>query len=551
MRGGVSAFAALALTSTSLADASPLIVDQQRIDQTQATQPNGLRGLTDERGVAPLLSEPSPRPAASSSSAPGVSLRAVHISGSSLSAEILDAVWRRRVGLGLDDATITAISGALIAAYQRSDIALYSVVTPAQDLSSGVLDVQVSEGHIANIVIQTDDAGAPDIALARRYAERLTHESPLRRLTLERMMSFIRDIPGERVEATLQPSTDAGGTQLLLTLRRRRTDVGVSVSNRGTPLLGRTQGSFDAALNGMIRGGDRTDIALTLPLDQNSFRYAAISYTTPVGHDGASVSVNASTLHTEPRGLGVQGNATAGGASVSYPLLRGFTRNVTASVGVDALNTENATVGQVVDTSRTRALRVGASYADSSANSARNVSLFASFGIDGLGARVDPLFADADFFKLGASASWTHLFAQRLALRVSAQAQVGGSMLPASEQFALGGDAYGRAFASAVVQGDQGLAASIETAFLPPDGWLPSLFQGSEAYVFFDTGTVHVNDRPLLSGADYSLSSGGFGARIALGHQLTLGAEFARALDMPDGIDGDDWRLVYTLVGRR
>jgi hypothetical protein len=47
------------------------------------------------------------------------------------------------------------------------------------------------------------------------------------------------------------------------------------------------------------------------------------------------------------------------------------------------------------------------------------------------------------------------------------------------------------------------------------------------------------------------LSSAGFGARLSLGHQFTLGAELAHAIDAPAAGDDGDLRLVYTLVGRR
>lgn len=545
---GASAFVAIALTSTSLAHASPLIIDQQRVDQTQAAQPDTLRGLTDEQEASPRIVPQPQRASLPQHGAATAELHSVRISGSSLPPASLDAIWRSRIGTSLDDAAIAAISDGLIADYQHSDIALYSIVTPEQDLASGDLLVQVSEGHIANIVIQTDDANAADIRLARAYAQRLTEERPLRRSTLERMMSFIRDIPGERVEASLAPASEAGGAQLTLTMRRKTFDAGVSVSNRGTPLLGRTQGSLDVSLNGMLRGGDRTDLALTAPIGQHSFRYVALGYTTPVGSDGATVSANISNLHTQPSG--VEGEATAGGVSVSYPLLRGFTRTFTVSAGIDALDSENATVGQVVDSSRTRAVRAGLSYADTSATSARNASLFASFGIDGLGARVNPLFADADFTKLALQGGWSQVIAQRFALRLSAQAQLSESDLPASEQFALGGDQYGRAFPSAIIQGDEGLAGSLEVAFLPPDAWLPQIMRGSEAYVFVDAGSVHANARPLLDANDDALSSGGLGARISLAHRLMLGAEVAHAIEAPRGYDDDEWRFVYTLVGR-
>lgn len=158
--------------------------------------------------------------------------------------------------------------------------------------------------------------------------------------------------------------------------------------------------------------------------------------------------------------------------------------------------------------------------------------------------------ADTDFVKLAAQAGSRRL-AQNFALRLNAQAQVSASALPPSEQFAFGGDAYGRAFPSALIQGDHGFAAPVETAFIAPDPWFPPFFQGSEAYAFVDGGVVRTNARPSLSASNESLSSAGFGARLSRGHQFTLGAELAHAIDASTAGDDGDWRVVYMLVGRR
>jgi len=548
------AFSAL-IAAPALAHASPLIVDQQRVDQTDAqpaAQREELRGLTGESGASPPMAvpaQPTPTIAPSPTGEIGA-LNAVRISGSSLGSEHLRAAWAPYMGDPLDSDTITEISAEIAALYAASDIALYSVVTPEQDLSTGVLQIQVIEGHIANIVIQTDVADAPDVRLARTYAERLTEEAPLRRSTLERTMSLIRDISGERVEATLTPAAELGGAQLTLAMRRNRADVGFSISTRGTPLLGETQASADVSLHGMIRGGDRTDIAVTAPLDGDFFRYVALSHSTPIGDDGARLTANVSNMQTQPDGLAVEGEATSAGLSISYPIIRNYRRSLYASLGVDALDTENAVVGQVVDTNRTRAVRAGLTYTDSNPNRVFSASVFSSLGFDGMGARVDPLFAEADFNKLVLRGSWSRLYADHFALRLNGQLQTSPSLLPASEQMAIGGDAYGRAFASAIAQGDQGAAGSLEIAVLPPESTLPSPFRGSEAYVFYDAGRVRLHERPLLAESEDALSSAGLGGRIALGRRLTLTAELARGIELPDQETDDDWRLVYTLVGR-
>ena len=444
-------------------------------------------------------------------------------------------------------ALIEQITAALNTRYQRSDIALFTILAPNQDLSDGVLDLVVIEGHITRVEIQTDARGAYDIGYTRDLAEHLTEERPLRRQTMERYLSLIRDIPGERVTARLEPAPERGGAVLILEARRNRIDGGIGVDNRGTPELGETQITFDASYNGLLRGGDKTSFLYVIPAEDDLFNYMALAHTTPIGADGARLNLNVSRLETDSAN-GVSGEAETAGVSVSYPLLRGYRENSDLSFGFDALNSENAQLGQTIVSNQTRAFRLGVSYTRAHANAATGAFASLSGGVDGWGSEVNPLVADADFVKLSAGANWSRLWARAYAARVRAQVQLTDDILPSSEQMALGGG-YGRAYVSGVVQGDQGAAISVETAYIL-DALTPSWMDGSEIYAFADEGHVWLNERPILPELDFSLSSAGFGARLGLGPKTVLGLEVARGLEAPYRGAEEDWRLIYSLSTR-
>ncbi|HVK80021.1 MAG TPA: ShlB/FhaC/HecB family hemolysin secretion/activation protein, partial [Verrucomicrobiae bacterium] len=360
-----------------------------------------------------------------------------------------------------------------------------------------------------------------------------------------------REIPGQSVEASFVPiSRNSNQVRLVITARRNRADFGVALSHRPTPLLGDTQVNADLSLNGWLRGGDRLGLALSTSAQNDLFRYYGLSYSTPVGHNGWRAALNLSSLTTEPDIAPTQGTANSAAFVVSYPLLRSVMRNTTVSFGVDALDTENSVFGQALDSSRTRVLRSSLSH--SRQNNRRAIAGTASFslGLDSLGARVDPLTGDADFMKLTGQGSWTRVLTERALLRVRTQAQISGDRLPTSERFALGGEQYGRAFASGLVQGDQGIAASAEAAYRPRLQFAPRL-AGSEAYAFVDGGTVWVRERTLSPSTDESLSSYGAGVRISLGRSLSMGIEIARPIDSPaTDTEDDDWRLTYSIRAR-
>src|SRR3546814_17175573 len=88
--------------------------------------------------------------------------------------------------------------------YGKGDVSLYTIVVPQQNLSDGVLTLRVVEGYIDDVVI-TGDVKGRGLDLVRRYAARLAAEKPLRRPTLERYLSLIRDIPGLETERSDEP----------------------------------------------------------------------------------------------------------------------------------------------------------------------------------------------------------------------------------------------------------------------------------------------------------------------------------------------------------
>jgi hemolysin activation/secretion protein len=557
--GAAALAAALApapfFVSASFAQSAPLLIERGRIDRPEQQQaptpePPPLRGrftLDGQTEAAPPAPPPSPPQQQQQEEQPAPLARVV-VQGSSLPVEDVSETWVGKIGAPLDRSLVEQIIAALNATYQKSDIALFTILAPNQNLADGVLVLHAIEGHVAHIDIRTDHRDAKDIEYASRLAQNLTEERPLRRQTLERYLSLIRDIPGEKITARLEPAPELGGANLILEARRNGFDGGIGVDNRGTPELGRTQISFDAAYNGLLRGGDMTSFLFVMPAEDDLFTFIALGHSTPIGDDGARLNLNASQLKTQPDGR-QDGEANAGGVSFSYPLIRGYKENVSLSLGIDALNSENALLGQTIANNRTRALRLGVSYAYATPQTAFGAAASLSEGFDIWGAKTDPLFADSEFTKLTGQANWSRLWARRYIARLRAQAQLSDHILPSSEQMSLGGEAYGRAYESAIVQGDQGVAAAAEGALIL-DAFTPSWMDGSEFYVFADAGQVWLNARPILPELDFSLSTAGLGARFALGKKTVLGLEFARSLEPPYPGAEEDWRLVYRLSTR-
>lgn len=109
-RASALLLATLALAPASLAHASPLIIDQQRVDQTAPQPPDALRGRTEDSGRAPLENNTPQVPVIRDGAA--TTLTTVEIVGSSLAASDLASAYNAHIGTRLDDATIAAICDA-------------------------------------------------------------------------------------------------------------------------------------------------------------------------------------------------------------------------------------------------------------------------------------------------------------------------------------------------------------------------------------------------------------------------------------------------------
>ena len=527
--------------------------------QTGAPATSGSATLLDRNRAdrAPPVAAPpaavSPSPVSSSvvreaTSSPAFTVRRVQVDGATAPSALIRGATAPFVGRTLDADGAGAIADALAAAYAKTDVAISTVVLPRQTFAGGIVRVRVIEGRLEGVDVQSRD---PRLAArVRALTAPLLRQAPLRRSAFDRVWLLVQSIPGVKAQVVFARGAKTGHVRLQIMIKVRRLKGGVGISDRGQNLLGRTQMSANVQLNGLFRGGDQTTLVLAAPTDVGRFFYVGLSHLTPLGDSGATAQLSFGHINTHPRGLDTRGEATVASLQVSYPVTLSGTRSLTVSGSLDAVDSSNALVGTVLTDERTRALRGSAAFVQSFHRGDGAVSLAATLsqGIDGLGAKALALgYSKADFRKLTVQAAATRRYG-KWTVRLRATGQAGFDDLPASEQITLGGDDFGRAFASGVAMGDSGAAASAEIAYAPKST-LP-LANAPEIYLFADAGRVRTFARPGLGlpGRTDELASAGVGARVTVEKHTALQVEVARALveDTPYH-HGDDWRLIVGL----
>jgi hemolysin activation/secretion protein len=502
-----------------------VIVDRNRIDRTPAPR------------EAPARPEPKRGTASVGATGSEAPIRGIVFKGAQAPAAVAEEA-RRFLGRPGNRDTLLELAGTLSRAYQRTDVALYTVAIPEQDTSTGNVTVLLTEGRIASAAVK---GGKGRNWLLRARIAPMLDETPLSRATFERQVTLMRAIPGMTFTTDFADPHADGALALTVTPKQKRTRFTAGFSNRGVAQLGNGQFDAKAEFYGLGTQGDQLTLSASAASDFKRYRYLSGAYAVPITASGLTLTTSGGYLETRPKGYPVRGKAKQAGTALSYPLIKGFRRSLDLSLGVDGLNSDNAAFGALIATERTRALRGGASYSDTREKRSVALGLSASQGLDILGARTDPLYADPRFLKLNGSAYLAQAIGKHMVARVQAGGQWSRDRLPAAERFAVGGDNYGRAFDVGFLSGDRGAGAAGEFAVRPLKR---GKFGTSEIYTFVDRAWIGIEGRGGVPGrSDYALASAGFGTRLRWLDKAEIGVEAERVIDDPwPGYD-EDWRV--------
>ena len=473
-------------------------------------------------------------------------LTRVVIEGSTLPTSILAEAYGPFIGRITDNAALTAVTNAIAAEYARSDVALYTVMVPDQRFEDGVLRLAVIEGHIGRVEIR-GKLRKSRLNLLRAYLRPIERERPLHSSTLQRAISLIRDMPGVTATPAFNQGDGSGAVTLVIPVSEKVVEVATGINDRGTALLGRTQAQVDVLVNGILSGGDQLRTTVVLPTHTSRFQYYAGTYITPIDAHGTSITGNLSYLRTRPAAIPLEGDATSFGVQITHALIRRYNKNLYITAGVDGIDTNNALLGFMLSNDRVRALRLGMSYTTATKRNQLTLSATASFGLDVLGARVVAGQSKQRFRKINGRLNDSLQVGRSFVIRLNGFGQMTGNDLPSSEQIALGGDEFGRAYEAALIAGDEGYAGSAEFAWVPPKG-LPTALTGSELYVYSDAGHVTYRGRFGAEALSSSLASIGGGIRLHVISKTILQLECVRGLLNPVSYeDREKARVLFSI----
>ena len=509
---------------------------ERRFDSQQSSQ--GANGR-------PRLPLPQfARPEGQGDSRPLFVLRHVSITGAvAIPQERLAATYQSYIGKKVSQADLAAIAAAVSDVYRAAGFHLSRAIVPPQDIQSGQLHVQVIEGSITELALKGD--GAEQFGV-RPMLEAVLTERPSRLATLERQLLLINGRPGVQIEDTAieEIGIASGHFRLILSLKTWHVFTSFGIDNLGSSSVGPWQSYGTAAFNSYLAPGDSLVLNLsTTPGDPRQLAFGRLSYDVPVGTDGARIG--ASGYYSEVRPGDYRRLYSDNIKTESFELrgsivpLQSQKSSLTLTAAAGFTNaTENDVFGPIyADRIRTASLTSDYRLQDSFGGT-NYLTVNYRQGLDILGASQ----RDDDYLsRYGASSKFSALnfwftryqtLTDAWSLKLAAAGQTASGPLFTSQQFYLGGIAFGRGYGSAEISGDNGLAGSAELRFDQKTGL--RYLSGYQLYGFVDSGVAWNDGYRLRDGL--SLTSAGGGVRFFLvdGLQADIGAAAPLTYRAPD-----------------
>nr|WP_315247432.1 ShlB/FhaC/HecB family hemolysin secretion/activation protein [uncultured Albidiferax sp.] len=445
---------------------------------------------------------------------------------------------------------------------------LARVSLPGQDITDGTVRFTITESRLGRILLQQSDRPLAAALSARAQALLEYHLHPGQPLSvpaLERALLLADDIPGVRVNGSLQASDIPDSTDVVVVLSASVPYRGeASLDNGGHRATGSERATAELRL--LSPWGQGEQINLKGSVSRGS-QFLGLGSNLPVGNQGWRIALAASALRYQvlearntTTGLPPEGAINGFVVGAHYPLVRSALSNWQLSAGMQQTQWRNRDDNQalgVLDTAsrgRSRTLElglVGNQFDQLGGGGANNASLALTHGrlsLDG-----SPIqFADAytvatqgSYSKLRWTASRLQTLSPGLSLLGSATGQFASANLDASEKLYLGGMNGVRAYPNAEGGGSTGTQATLELRQDLGAQW--------QASAFYDWGQIQLykhnrfavrSSVPLVDPNRITLQGAGLALTWRGGHGVQIQGTWARRmgsnpLATPSGADTD------------
>lgn len=397
-----------------------------------------------------------------------------------------------------------------------------------QDLSQGIVTIQVVEGELEDIVI-TGLERLQESYLRRRLE--VASKKPLNIRKLETGLQLLVINPLlEKVDAELTAGQKPGSNVLLVDVEQANSfTAGIAFDNYRSPSIGEFQGNINLAHRNLLGFGDRgfAEYGFTEGLNNISAGYT-IPWNAYNGTVGFSYNNSDSEVIEEQfSDLNIESETETFSFNISQPLKQSPNEEFTLGIGFDIrerttfLDGEpfSFSLGPEDGVSRVSVLRFTQDWVKRNTSTVLAARSQFSVGIDAFDATFNETGTDGNFLIWQAQAQWVKQFKPGLLFIARFGGQFTGDSLLSLEQFSLGGVNTVRGYAENQLVTDSGVLGTLELQI--PLTKNPETLQISP---FFDIGNGWNNSEP--DPEDNTLASIGVGLRWNVGGGLLVNLDY-------------------------
>lgn len=538
--------AASALPALAQSVISPGALQQLRIDEEERRRQ--LERMEQQRAVEPKSVAPVAKPVPKADPAAlRFMVREIRFSRSEiLSADELRAFARDYEGREQSLADLQRMTGAINEAYRQRGVVTAQAVIPPQDVSGGIVEIRLVEGHLGSIRIE----GNPSTA-ASYITNRLGMQS-----------GDLIDLPGleadllrfnrtndVQLKAQLLPGQAFATTDLRLDAEEPPHQVfRTFIDNGGS----RGTGEMRAGATYMNRSllGFRDDLSLSTTQSDGQQSYS-VSYGIPINRWGGRLSVGYNQDYTQIRhgsfaSLDITGESKSTTLSLRQPVHVAATSQLDLIAGAKSRRTDNWISEVFLSKIKTQDVSLGAEGQLLDAGGAWMANYSYTRG---------DAQAPSDGNAYWHGRGWLRRQQQlpndwALIGSVSFQ-HTNKAQLPSSEQFLIGGEGTVRGYPVGTYAGETGYITTLElhhplarTAF---GNDMPVVANG---FFFIDYGSVRPYRPPSSTLRSYEdLTSVGWGVNASLGKHLAAKVTLAYAPDKLQDPMRSRFSTLFQIVG--
>lgn len=503
---------------------------------------------------APEVEAAEPPAPAQAPGGPAVLIQRFEITGNSVfPTEELHQQIAGYEGRRLTLLEIYTVADELTRYYRDRGYTLSTVTVPVQEVTTGVVKLEVIEGEIGQVQVEGN----------RSYSESFIRDrvdglQPGQVITLDEIkqeLLTLNDLPGLSARAMVRPGTAYGTSDIVVQANEKRFDAVGRINNHGRKSIGEWRIEGDFILNNPARIGDRLDLSL-VHAEGGLLNYAQVRYSAPIHRRGTQAfgyysyydyKVKTAELGPAFVGTRLEGEGEDFGVGLTHAFIRSAERNLFGAVSIDrSLTEQEGTLvlpGDQREDITLLQLSAFGNYVHPD-NALTTVSALFSTNFrendDGTdnNAQLAKLQIDASHLRPIVDDRWSVLF--------RGTGVVSADPLQNIERFRIGGIDNVRSYPSAELAGDQGVFASaqLQRIFIVPD-----YFSGQfRAYV--DGGLVH-RKKPLpTEKSTESLTGLGTGVSLFLGPYITMDLDLTTPLGAREASDRRDTRVWANLAAQ-